>query len=55
MIAAWCLTSDGLGVLLLQGLTHTNPELTYAAAAVLAALGMALYGAGAGVQRRLTW
>ncbi|WP_267646452.1 ABC transporter permease [Halolamina litorea] len=55
VIAEWFLTSDGLGVLLLQGMTDTNPELTYAAALALAALGMALYGVVAGVQRRLTW
>jgi hypothetical protein len=36
-------------------MTDTNPELTYAAALALAALGMALYGVVAGVQRRLTW
>lgn len=55
VIAEWFLTSDGLGVLLLQGMTDTNPRLTYAAAFVLAVLGMALYGAVAGLQRRLTW
>lgn len=55
VIAEWFLTSDGLGVLLLQGMTDMNPRLTYAAALVLTALGMALYGAVSGVQRRLTW
>ena len=55
VIAEWFLTSDGVGVLLLQGLTNTDPRLTYAAALATAVLGMALYGAVAATQRRLSW
>lgn len=55
IVAEWFVAPDGLGVLILQGMTDTNSRLVYAASVVVALLGLSLYGVVLVVERRLTW
>jgi|GEM_PF-339511 ABC-type nitrate/sulfonate/bicarbonate transport system permease component len=55
VVAEWFVASDGLGVLVLQQTRSFQPALTFAAIAVLFALGASLFGLVSLVQRRLMW
>lgn len=55
VIAEWFVAGDGLGVLVLQQTRSFQPALTFAAIAVLFALGGTLFGLVTLAQRRLTW
>jgi NitT/TauT family transport system permease protein len=55
VIAEWFIADQGLGVLVLQGMTNYQPEVTYAAAVCLALLGLGLFGIVAVVHRTVTW
>jgi ABC-type nitrate/sulfonate/bicarbonate transport system permease component len=55
VVAEWFVAENGVGVLLLQGMTNGQPPLTFAAAAVLFGLGLGLFGLVAVLQRRVAW
>lgn len=55
VIAEWFVASDGLGVLVLQQTRTFQPALSFAAIAVLFALGSTVFGLTALVQAQLQW
>lgn len=55
VIAEWFVADQGFGVLVLQGMTNYQPEVTYAAAVCLSLLGLVLFGIVAAVHRIVTW
>ncbi|MFH5798685.1 ABC transporter permease [Haladaptatus sp. CMAA 1911] len=55
VIAEWFVAERGLGVLVLQGMSDFAPELTFAAATCLFALGGIVFGIAALLQRYVSW
>lgn len=55
VIAEWFVAERGLGVLVLQGMSDFAPELTFAAAVCLFALGGVVFGVAAALQRYVSW
>ncbi|UPV73631.1 ABC transporter permease subunit [Halorussus limi] len=55
VVAEWILTDAGLGYLILVGAENVQTDVVLAAVVVLFAEGMAVYGAVAAVENRLSW
>jgi sulfonate transport system permease protein len=55
VIAEWFVAERGLGVLVLQGMSDFAPELTFAAATCLFALGGIVFATTTALQRHVSW
>ncbi|UPV99676.1 ABC transporter permease subunit [Halorussus gelatinilyticus] len=55
VVAEWILTDEGLGYLVLVGSENVQTDVVLAAVVVLFAEGMAIYGAVAAAENRLSW
>ncbi|MFC7080599.1 ABC transporter permease [Halorussus caseinilyticus] len=55
VVAEWVLTDEGLGYLVLVGAENVQTDAVLAAVAVLFAEGLAVYGAVAAVENRVSW
>ncbi|NEU56794.1 ABC transporter permease [Halorussus sp. MSC15.2] len=55
VVAEWILTDEGLGYLVLVGAENVQTDAVLAAVVVLFVEGMAVYGAVAAVERRVSW